>query len=93
MILALLFSVLDLNAATVAELDGLPGIGRKKAEAIVAFRDKHPFRRPTEVMRVKGVGQKLYLRLKESVCAGASCARVEVGAAGHSEQERAEPSH
>ena len=31
---------IDLNAATVKELSALPGVGKKKAEAIVAYRDK-----------------------------------------------------
>ena len=45
----------DLNAATSAELMRLPGVGKKKAEAIVASRDKRPFRKADEVTRVKGL--------------------------------------
>ena len=50
---------MDLNAATAAELMRLPGVGRKKAEAIVATRDKRPFRKAEEVTRVKGLSPGL----------------------------------
>lgn len=59
--------VVDVNHATPAELEALPGIGAKKAQAIVAFRDKRPFRRTSELMRVKGIGPRLYQRLKDRV--------------------------
>ena len=39
---------LDLNTATIEQLDGLPGVGRKRAEAIIAQRQKRPFTRVTE---------------------------------------------
>lgn len=62
--------LIDLNTATVAELDGLPGVGRKRAEAIIAERDKRPFRRPTELLRIKGIGPKLFARLRPLVAVG-----------------------
>ena len=46
---------LDLNRASVAELMRLPGVGRKKAEAIAAQRTRTPFRRLEDVLVVKGV--------------------------------------
>jgi competence protein ComEA len=60
----------DLNTATTAELMRLPGVGRKKAEAIVAARDKRPFRKPEEVLRVKGLSQGWYGRVKGFLSAG-----------------------
>jgi competence protein ComEA len=45
----------DLNRASVAELMRLPGVGRKKAEAIAAQRARAPFRRVEDVLAVKGV--------------------------------------
>ncbi|HSI03186.1 MAG TPA: helix-hairpin-helix domain-containing protein, partial [Myxococcota bacterium] len=48
--------LVDLNTATAAELDGLPGVGRKRADAIIA---KRPFKRVTELLRVRGFGPKL----------------------------------
>jgi competence ComEA-like helix-hairpin-helix protein len=59
----------DLNTATAAELMRLPGVGRKRAEAIVASRDKRPFRRPEEVTRVKGCSPAWYAKVKGMVTA------------------------
>jgi competence protein ComEA len=61
---------LNLNTATVAELDGLPGVGRKRAEAIVARRAERPFQRVTELLRVKGFGPKLFGRVRPFVEVG-----------------------
>jgi competence protein ComEA len=47
---------IDLNRASVAELMRLPGLGRSRAEAIAAWREKHPFKSPADVVQVKGVG-------------------------------------
>jgi competence protein ComEA len=59
----------DLNTASAAELMRLPGVGRKRAEAIVAQRDKRPFRKPEEVARVKGLSPAWYGRVKALVTA------------------------
>ena len=64
------FAAIDLNSATSQELEALPGIGAKKAQAIVAFREKRRFRRVTELMRVKGIGPKLFHKLKDHVQVG-----------------------
>ncbi|MGH7582268.1 MAG: ComEA family DNA-binding protein [Gemmatimonadales bacterium] len=46
----------DLNLATAAELAGLPGIGPKRARAIIAFRDSAgPFRQLSDLKKVKGI--------------------------------------
>jgi competence protein ComEA len=60
----------DLNAATSAELMRLPGVGKKKAEAIVATRDKRPFKKAEEVTRVKGCSAGWYARVKGMVTVG-----------------------
>jgi competence protein ComEA len=58
----------NLNTATVAELDALPGIGRKTAELIIAYRQKNGgFRKIEELMNVKGVGEKSFLKLKPRI--------------------------
>jgi competence protein ComEA len=62
--------LVDINAASAADLESLPGIGAKKAQAIVQFRQRRPFRRVTELMRVKGIGPKLYQRVKGRVRCG-----------------------
>jgi competence protein ComEA len=49
-----------LNLAGIAELRRLPGIGAKRAEAILALRAKlgGRFKRITDLLRVKGIGTK-----------------------------------
>lgn len=49
---------IDLNRASVVELQRLPGIGRARAEAIAAHRARRPFRSPAEVVEVKGIGRR-----------------------------------
>ena len=55
---------LDLNTATADELEGLPGIGPKTAQRILEDRRmRGPFRRPSDLTRVKGIGPKTLARL------------------------------
>lgn len=56
---------INLNTATATELVQLPHIGPKTAERIVLFRKEHgPFRRPEELMNVKGIGEKAFTQLR-----------------------------
>lgn len=75
----------DLNTATAAELESLPGIGPAKAQAIVAHREEAPFKNADELIEVKGIGEKLYAQLKDRVtvsgAAGARKAGTESAAA------------
>jgi competence protein ComEA len=49
--------VIDLNSATVAQLDTLPGVGPATAQAIVDYREKHGrFRSVDELLDVRGIG-------------------------------------
>lgn len=54
----------NLNTATVQELSTLPGIGPKRAEQIVEHRARHRFRRPQELLLIRGIGPKSYAKLK-----------------------------
>ncbi|MCA9576999.1 MAG: helix-hairpin-helix domain-containing protein [Polyangiales bacterium] len=56
--------LVNLNTATVAELQRLPGVGPARAEAIVAYRERRPFRRIEELMRIRGIGRKTFRRLR-----------------------------
>jgi len=56
---------LNLNAATVAQLEALPGIGRATAERIVEYRQKNgSFKKAEDLMNVRGIGEKNFLKLK-----------------------------
>ena len=58
---------IDLNRASPAELMRLPGVGEKRAQAIVAARSKQPFRRLEDVLAVKGIGQAWLNRVRTNV--------------------------
>lgn len=61
-------SAINLNAATIDQLETLPGIGRKTAERILEFRTKSGgFKRIEDLMNVKGIGEKSFLKLKPLV--------------------------
>ncbi len=55
---------LNLNTATVAQLDQLPGVGEKAARRIIAHREKTPFKTPEDLVKVKGFGKKKFDKLK-----------------------------
>ena len=58
-------ALVDLNRASAAELEGLPGVGVRTAERIIEYRTKHGgFKKIEELMNVQGIGEKSFLRLK-----------------------------
>lgn len=58
-------TVVNVNTATVAELESLPGIGPRTAERILEYRQKHgSFKKIEELMNVRGIGEKSFLKLK-----------------------------
>lgn len=61
-------SIINLNTATLEELDVLPGIGPSKAKAIIDYRTKYgDFRSLEQIMEVKGIGPKLFEKMKERI--------------------------
>jgi competence protein ComEA len=56
---------INLNTATIEQLETLPGIGRKTAERIIEHREKvGAFKKVEELMNVKGIGEKSFLKIK-----------------------------
>ena len=56
---AMVSKPVNINTATVTELEAVKGIGKKKAEAIIAYRNDHGgFKSIEEVSQVKGIGKK-----------------------------------
>jgi competence protein ComEA len=61
-------AVVNLNTASASDLEGLPGIGAKTAARIVEYRQKNgPFKKIEELMNVRGVGEKNFLKLKPQI--------------------------
>jgi competence protein ComEA len=61
-------SAVNLNTATISQLESLPGIGPRIAERIVAYREKTGgFKKIEELMNVQGVGEKSFLRIKDLI--------------------------
>ena len=59
---------IDLNTATVEQLDSLPGIGSVMANRILEWRQAHQrFSSVDELQEVEGIGSKLFNRLKSAV--------------------------
>ena len=56
--------VLDPNTAPADSLELLPGIGKVLADRIVAYRQEQRFNTEVDVTSVKGIGPKLYERLR-----------------------------
>jgi competence protein ComEA len=63
---------IDLNRASTAELMRLPGVGQKRAQAIVAQRTRQPFKRPEDVTAVKGLGPAWFAKVKNHLVVGAA---------------------
>ena len=61
----------NLNTATVADLQELPGVGAKVAARIVEYRQKQgPFKRIEELMNIQGIGEKSFLKLRPQITVG-----------------------
>jgi competence protein ComEA len=61
-------SPVDLNAASEADLDALPGVGPTTARAIVAYREAHgPFHQVDDLTDVQGIGPARLDALRELV--------------------------
>ncbi len=64
--------VINLNSATASQIADLPGIGVKTAELIVQYRVKNgPFKKIEEVMNIRGIGEKSFLRIKDRIAVAA----------------------
>jgi competence protein ComEA len=58
----------NLNTATLAEIEALPGVGSATAKLIVEHRQKNGgFKKIEELMNIKGIGEKSFLKLKPMV--------------------------
>lgn len=62
-------SLVNINLATADELQALSGVGEATARAIVEDREAHgPFSSIEDLMRVSGIGQKKFEKLRGQIC-------------------------
>ena len=61
----------NINTASAAQLDTLPGVGASTAEKIVADREANgPFKTVEDLKRVSGIGDKKFAALADAICVG-----------------------
>ena len=63
--------LVDLNSATLEQLESLPGVGPSKAQAILDERKNGKFASIEDLERVKGIGPAIVAQLRDRVTAGA----------------------
>lgn len=65
--------VVNINTASVTDLEALPGIGAKTATLIVEYRQKNgPFKKIEDLMNIRGIGEKNFLKLKPQIAVAAA---------------------
>ena len=62
---------ININTASATDFEALPGVGAKTAARIVEYRQKNgPFKKVEELMNVRGLGEKNFLKLKPQLTVG-----------------------
>ena len=58
---------ISINSATEKELQTLTGIGPSMEQRIIAYRSQQPFQTIEDIMKVKGIKEKLFAKIKEQI--------------------------
>ena len=73
--IGLAMAAVNINTASVDELNAVKGIGPSKAKAIVEYRDKNgPFKTVDDLKEVKGFGDKSVDKLRGELSVGDAAA-------------------
>lgn len=61
----------DINSATFEKLVNIPGIGNTLASEIIGYRDSNgPFLLETDLLKVKGIGEKKFEKMRKCIKVG-----------------------
>jgi competence protein ComEA len=64
--------VVNINTAPAEQLERLPGVGPKTAARIIEYRQKNGgFKKVEELMNVRGIGEKAFLKMKAQLTVAA----------------------
>ena len=58
---------ININTTAQKELVKLKHVGNKIAVRIIEYRKEHPFEVPQDIMKVKGIGQKMFDANKDAI--------------------------
>ena len=65
-------ALVNLNTATITDLQTLPGIGPSIAARIIEYREKNgEFKKVEDLMNVRGIGERSFLKLRTLVTVAA----------------------
>lgn len=60
---------ININTASIQELDAIPGVGEATANKILSYREENGnFKNIEEIKNVNGIGEKKYENMKDSIC-------------------------
>lgn len=60
--------IININKADIYELTALDGIGNKKAQSIIEYREKHGrFKSSEELLKVNGIGEAILEKIKDKI--------------------------
>lgn len=64
---------ININTASLTELQELPRIGEKVAQRIIDFRKENgEFKKIEEIMKVQGIGEKVFNQIKDRITVGST---------------------
>ena len=61
-------SLVNINKASKEELMRLPGIGERKAEAIIKYRNSKSFSNIEDIMNISGIKEAAFNKIKDKIC-------------------------
>lgn len=61
-------SLVNINKASKEELMSLPGIGERKAEAIIKYRNSKSFSNIEDIMNISGIKEAAFNKIKDKIC-------------------------